>query len=207
MNKIKNTNPDTFIKIARGVFAPIYPVLAKQIISKTGIQHGTAIDLGSGPGGLGIALANLTKMKVILYDISSKMLSYAEEDIAKYKLENRVTTLKGDVCFISVDDDSMNLVISRGSLFFWENLTESFKEIERILAPGGMAYIGGGFGSSELEKKIALSHEITPPKFIAPGKEKLYEAELKKAKIDNYNIIRNDSGMWIVFKKTHYNKE
>jgi len=38
-----------FLTIADTIFAPIYPVIAEQIVTNTGIHSGTALDVGSGP--------------------------------------------------------------------------------------------------------------------------------------------------------------
>ena len=44
-------------RIAKTVFAPVYPVLAEQILIRCGFSRGRCLDVGSGPGSLGIALA------------------------------------------------------------------------------------------------------------------------------------------------------
>ncbi|MBC7343666.1 MAG: methyltransferase domain-containing protein, partial [Clostridia bacterium] len=49
--------------------------------------------------------------------------------------------------------DYFTLPGKQGFGVFWENLEKAFKEIHRVLAPGGIAYIGGGFGTSELKKE------------------------------------------------------
>ncbi|MDR3555775.1 MAG: methyltransferase domain-containing protein [Syntrophobacteraceae bacterium] len=58
----------------------------------------------------------------------------------------RSDTLRGDVAAIELPDYSVNLVVSRGSVFFWEDCRGAFKELYRVLAPGGVGYIGGGLG-------------------------------------------------------------
>jgi len=43
--------------IARNIFAPLYYQLAQQILDRTGSESGFCLDLGSGSGYLGLALA------------------------------------------------------------------------------------------------------------------------------------------------------
>ena len=45
-----------FARIAREVFAPVYPVIAEQVLAWSGIQSGLALDIGSGPGFFAAAL-------------------------------------------------------------------------------------------------------------------------------------------------------
>jgi SAM-dependent methyltransferase len=148
---------DEFDEIARNVFAPIYPVLAQQIIAKTKIKTGSCLDLGSGGGLLGLAVADLTKLAVTLYDISAEAVAIAKRRIKDRDLEQRATAVVGDVHRMPFADASFDLIISRGSLWFWEDHPAAFQEIFRVLAPGGRAYLGGGFGTEELHRQIVAT--------------------------------------------------
>ena len=143
-------------RIAREIFAPVYPVIAQQIRTQTGITQGVCLDIGTGGGYLGIALAAITDLDFYLMDKSDEVLEIAWMNVAVSGLQNRVRTLCGDVHHIPRDNGSVDLVISRGSLFFWEDKAKAFAEIYRVLAPGGGAYIGGGMGTKELFDKIKV---------------------------------------------------
>jgi len=143
-----------FDEIATTVFAPIYPVIAGQILERTRIKNGTAIDLGSGPGLLAIALAEQSPLRVFALDLSPAMLMVAAEHIRASGLVKRVVPVLGDVHEIPFEDSTINLVVSRGSWFFWDDLGRAFKEIHRVLTPDGLACIGGGFGNARLKAEI-----------------------------------------------------
>ncbi|MDD4753961.1 MAG: class I SAM-dependent methyltransferase, partial [Desulfitobacteriaceae bacterium] len=140
-------NAREFDKIAREVFAPVYPVLAGQIISNTGISRGCCLDIGCGGGYLGLALARISRLAVVLLDKSPDMLDLADGYIRESGLESRVQTLKGDVHCIPLEDGTVQLAVSRGSMFFWNDRVKAFREIYRVLAVPGVAMIGGGFGN------------------------------------------------------------
>lgn len=53
----EKTDPASFEIIARTIFAPVYPVIASQIIEATGITSGFCLDIGCGGGHLGMAVA------------------------------------------------------------------------------------------------------------------------------------------------------
>jgi len=42
--------------------------------------------------------------------------------------------------------ESVDLVFSRGSIFFWDDPAQGLQEVYRVLRPGGEAMIGGGRG-------------------------------------------------------------
>lgn len=196
-------------QIAREVFAPVYPVLAEQIINRTGISQGYCLDIGCGGGYLGLALARISELETILFDESQDMLKLARGYIGQSGLESRVKTLLGDVHDIPLADESINLVVSRGSMFFWENRVQAFREIYRVLAIGGAAMIGGGFGNAELLREVEVKMLQQDPDWkkkrqqrIGKTKVEEYSKELEQAGISSFEITRDEAGLWITISKT-----
>lgn len=205
------TDPERMDFISKGTFAPIYPLIAKQIIEKFCVKKGVCIDVGAGPAPLSIALAKITDLKIYALDISDDMCRKAQENIYTEGLYGRIIPLQGDVQNIPFKDNLVDLVVSRGSIPFWQDLSSSFKEINRVLKPEGVGYVGGGFGSSKMKQKIEKtmnkefkSKEIdfkeryNPPKKISP---KDLEKAIHKANINNYEVINDDSGLWVTIRK------
>ena len=201
-------NYKDFDEIVRNVFAPIYPVIAKQIVERTNIKEGICIDLGTGTGALARAIAKITNLKVYALDISKDMLKLTEKYIKEEGLEGKIIPILGDVHKLPFEDNFADLIISRGSMFFWNDKIKAFKEIYRVLKPGGMAYIGGGFGNKELREKIFAEMRKRNPNWDNEVKSRMknhskeiLEDILDKAGIPNYKIIDDDSGLWILIKK------
>lgn len=194
-----------FDEIARNVFAPAYPLLAEQIVRFTGISRGVCLDAGSGGGYLGLALASQSALQVCLLDESEENRSIAEANIAERSLHDRVWAVRGDVHEITLGDNTVDLVASRSSIFFWESPEQAFREIIRILVPGGYAYIGGGFGSEELSVSIGEQMLKRSPGWRARCDEKkgdtYFVEQLERAGIMKYLVIRDESGFWITFTK------
>jgi SAM-dependent methyltransferase len=71
--------------IARGVFAPVYPVIAHQILSRTCVTQGVCLDIGCGGGYLGAALARTTDLFLHFFDSSEEMLAIANRTIREIK--------------------------------------------------------------------------------------------------------------------------
>lgn len=201
-------NIEEFDRVAREVFAPIYPVIAEQIKQKTGITRGTCLDAGCGGGYLGIALAGITELFIYLFDKSPEMLEIAARNIAAHGLQQRSRTLLGDVHEIPLKDQSVDLVISRGSVFFWENQQRAFQEIYRVLAPQGAAFIGGGFGDAELKKLIDArmaqkdsNWQERINKNIGKNAIETFTKTLRAAAISIFEIDKGEAGLWILIWK------
>lgn len=188
-----------------GTHAPVYPLIANQITRKCNITEGTAIDVGTGPASLSVAMARITQLDIYAMDISKEMLDIARKSIEKEGLGKRITPIKGDVNQMPFQDKFADLIFSRGSMFFWKDLSTAFNEIYRVLKPGGAGYIGGGFGSSKLRKKVKNQFKSEYRKFYKSSRkiqvDKL-EIAVIEAGISDYNLINDDSGLWVLFKKT-----
>ncbi len=212
---MEDFNAAEYDKTAGKVFAPIFPVIARQIVTRTGKTRGKCLDVGSGPGYLGIALAKITDLEVWLLDISKEALLIAATKIAGTGLENRIQTLWGDVHQIPLPDRSMDLVVSRGSLIFWQDQKRAFQEIYRLLAPGGYAYVGGGFGTEKLriklgrelekkDKKLGKDWQKRKQRIISEcTSQKLLET-LWEAKIPHFEISL-EGGLWAIIRKDKEN--
>ncbi|MDG3546872.1 MULTISPECIES: class I SAM-dependent methyltransferase [Methanobacterium] len=184
-----------------GAHAPIYPLIANQIISKLHITEGVAIDVGTGPASLSVAMARLSDLKIYAMDISAEVIQIAQESMEKEGLENRIKLVHGDVHQMPFPHDFADLVFSRGSMFFWKDLPTAFREIYRVLKPGGSAYVGGGFGSAEVKEKVKPQFERDPPNSIPKIPIDTLEKAVLKAGINDYTLINDDSGLWVLFKK------
>jgi len=194
-------------RIAKTAFAPVYPVIAGQILDRCGISCGRCLDVGSGPGSLAIALARASDLAVTLLDSSPEMLETAEGNVREAGLLGRLSLLRGDVHDIPLPAGSVDLVVSRGSVFFWEDLARAFSEIHRVLAPGGKTYVGGGFGTAELRDAIAAAMVKENPdwksfrdKNLGPENRKRIAGVLADLGL-RHRIISDDSGLWVVMEK------
>ena len=204
-------NVSRYDERARGANAPIYAHYAKKIKQATGITNGVCLDVGCGGGYLGLALARITDLDFIFMDRSSAMLERADRHIIEDGLQGRARTLPGDVHRIPLEDNAVNLVISRGSIPFWKDPQIALKEIYRVLAPEGRAYVGGGRGTPAMQEQIAAdlkARGIAPPedrpRRDGPPRRMMkrdYNEILQKTGIPFFNVTKGDDGMWIQMRK------
>lgn len=209
-----DTTAEQFDQLARQFFAPVYPVIAAQFLETSKISGGLCLDLGCGSGYLGLAIARLSNLVVSLVDSNPEMLALARRNIKEHRLEKRVSTLLADVHRIPLADCTVQLAVSRGSVFFWQDLPQAFSEIYRVMAPGGRAFIGGGFGTPEIKKQIDEEMVQRQPNWfehlrenIGPAAPDKYHTAMSQAGIADYYIDHSPIGLWVVIKKNNSSVE
>ncbi|HBE77597.1 MAG TPA: class I SAM-dependent methyltransferase [Firmicutes bacterium] len=109
---------------------------------KSGIDHGLALEIGPGPGYLGLEWlhkTNDTTLKAV--EISQGMIHLAEHNADEYNLRDRVTYIPGDAKDLPFKDGGFDAVFSSGSLHEWAEPLRIFNEIYRVLKSGGKYYI------------------------------------------------------------------
>jgi SAM-dependent methyltransferase len=203
-----------FDHFAREVFKNVYPLLAEQILGDYDIRDGLCLDLGCGPGYLGIELAERSNLRVIGVDIDPNAVLIARANSSRRNLGTRVTAEEGDVHKLRFADGSADLIVSRGSFAFWDHPAKAFREIQRVLKPGGVAFVGGGMGRSiSPQERASIKKRLEEVKFqngikrvITPV---MMQEILESAGITHYRIMGDgprDSGckcaMWIEIRTT-----
>jgi len=130
-----------------------YPYIAADILEYCRPRKGVWVDLGSGSGGVGFALATAknpaaAQSTIVLLDPDVQALSQGLEVARRKGLGHRVVAVVGKAESLPLPSDSVDLVVSRGSIFFWDDQVKGVADVYRVLRPGGEAIIGGGRGKS-----------------------------------------------------------
>jgi len=111
-------------------------------IIKAGITSGHALELGPGPGYLGLEWLKKTEgTNLTGLDISPDMLEICRRNADDYGLTDRATYVESKGQSMPFDDDHFDAVFTNGSLHEWENPVEVLNEIARVLKPGGRYFI------------------------------------------------------------------
>ncbi|MDR1986130.1 MAG: class I SAM-dependent methyltransferase [Treponema sp.] len=202
-----------FDRIAEEVFAPIYPVIASRLLELAGIRQGRCLDIGCGGGHLGLAAAEGFQGTLILLDVNPYAVAIADQRIPE-KARGWIHARWGDVHALPLRDASVDLVLSRGAMWFWKK-EASLTEIWRILAPGGAAILGGGYGTAQL--KTAIYHHMSERNQEDFGEQQ--EKRTQGAAPEDYarimerlgmgvpRCIHEESGDWLLFRKPSGGRE
>lgn len=199
-----------------------YPHVVQDVLRLCRPERGLWIDLGAGKGPVALALVQATGNPVVMVDPNAEALKEGLALARAQNLQDRVLGVVGRAENLPVPDESADLVISRGSIFFWDDPPKGLQEVHRVLRPGGKAYIGGGAGSGYpreaarrlVEMRKARLQEDTTGKwrrFVALRQPEqmarwAQQAGLKKFEVLGKGALCADDpqvgqGVWLLFEK------
>jgi SAM-dependent methyltransferase len=191
------------------MFSRIYSLIASHILERTGISSGTWFDTGVGLVLLAIALVGRSDLWVTTLDSSIRMQSLLAENIRALLLEAWIYPILGDEHAIPLKDMVYDLVVSRGSYHAWRDMAGDLSEVCRVLKPGGMGYIGGGYRSAEVREEVQAarrkqgfgvdSDTTGRARFQRLTPDDLQKV-IKSTGFVEYSIIGDDSGLWMMMR-------
>jgi ubiquinone/menaquinone biosynthesis C-methylase UbiE len=115
---------------------PVKRVLAR--IRAQGIEHGIALDVGTGPGIFPIAIAeNLPGMEFLAIDLSPAMIQTAQANARERGLDDRVHFQVGSAYALPLKDKSIDLVLCVHTMHHLEDPIPFFNEAARVLKEDG----------------------------------------------------------------------
>jgi len=194
----------------REIWKKIYPLLAGQIIGDYQIKNGRCVDIGSGDGKLGLELAKRTTLQVYMVDINGDVLKKARPNACGAGLSNQINLIQANVEQLPFVDDFADLVVSRGSIFFWNDKPRGLREIYRILKTDGVAFVGGGLSRyiSEQEREefirartVGLKDERSRKEWERLRSPEYFRQILRQAGISHFKLILDPPGIWVEMQK------
>ena len=138
-------------------------------LMKAGITQGRALEIGPGPGYLGLEwLKGTEATSLVGEEISADMIEVARRNARDYGLTGRAEYMQGSCDQLPLPDASMEAVFTAGSLHEWQNPGGTFLEMWRVLRPGGILFL------SDLRRAMLLPLKwflwlSCRPKAIRPG--------------------------------------
>jgi len=184
--------------------------IANDIVEKMGT--GTILDLGSGTGYLSIEIAKRApSLQVCGIDLSRQMVKIARRHARG--VENAQFEL-GNAANLPFEDDSIDFIVSTGSLHHWKKPAKVFDECYRVLKTGKEAWIYDGcpdalkgqtdrirreygFLLYRIGTRVAGLHGFAREEYESEIKDILDQTEFK----DSYQMELTDIWMKITLKK------
>ena len=187
-------------------------LLVTDAILQAGLDYGNALEIGPGPGYLGLEwLKKTAGTKVHWLEISEDMIKVAQKNAKEYKLEDRVNWVISDATRqFPFNDNTFDVVFSSGSLHEWENPVKVLNEIHRVLKSGGKLFI------SDLKRDITptiytiMARDVSVEESSQIGLKRSIEAAylkneiieiLSSSNINKFSVLENPFGLTITGMK------
>lgn len=114
----------------------------KAISLLAGKPHDYILDIATGTGDLAIELAHrLDPLEVTGVDLSEAMLAKGREKVADENLTDVIRLQQADCLSLPFTDDTFDIVTSAFGVRNFENLLAGYREMHRVLKPGGTVCI------------------------------------------------------------------
>jgi len=204
MNQLSNTTLGMIGEIDE-LWEPVYPFLAKHISESYGRKDGVILEMGPFCGVIYSLIAQGVGSRFMIGVFPHEMKPFFNDQVRKKGCTQKINIVETDQSLTGVQENSIDLVIFRGALFFPSLFHVDYRSIARVMRSGGMAIIGGGFG------------KFTPHEVILPIAERSKELNLKIGKIEvtaeqvkediiaggtsiEYRIV-HEGGLWVILNK------
>ena len=150
------THAEAFDWVVENRVKHTYPLTAVRMLREIGgIRDGICIDIGCGTGNLDVEIAKRSNFTIIGLDIDPDMKPLFEKRIGEAGLEDRLRFVTGDAQKLPFADDSADVIVSRGTLTFIPDIGKCLREVDRVLKPTGVAFLGGRYVYTPQSYKIS----------------------------------------------------
>ena len=154
------------------------------------------LDIGCGGG------VNIEKfLKLTSGEVDG--LDYSEVSVAETVKRNgpsgRCRVYHEDVCDMPIDDESYDLVTAFETIYFWPEIRKTFKEVSRIVRPGGQFMIGQGTDGNHPDDEKWLA-TVEGMRVYTAGELEEYLLDAGFASVKSY-VKENDYIMVVIAQK------
>ncbi len=193
------------IKALYRLWHPVYPYLVKQIQEIYGRSDGDILEIGPFCGAIFALQAEGIGYSSSIAAFPEGMAAFFREEAEKIKATGPLRIVESDASLAGVADESADLAVFRGALFFPSLFQVDFSAVYRVLKEKGVALIGGGFGkytpSAVIEGIAKMSRELN----LRAGKIEISEEEVGKLTgpplpPGSVEVI-SEGGLWAIVRK------
>jgi hypothetical protein len=196
---------DTLIEELNLLWKPIRPFLARQIEELYGRRDGHILEIGPFSGLIfTLAQKNIGQSFSIAAFPQATIPLYLRE-ARERGLEDRVRIIESDSSLINIADDSIDLAIFRGALFFPSLFQVDFGAVYRTLSREGIAFVGGGFGKFTPAEVISRIGKRSEQINAAMGRVRVtvesVRDQVRSSHLEEKCEITTDGGLWVLMRK------
>jgi len=150
------------------------------------------LDAGGGTGRWAVRMAR-KGCKVILMDVSEKMLKIAAKKVKEEGLRHKITTEKGDITKTGYADETFDMILCEHTLFLFKEPGILIKELKRVLKKKARLIISGH--NRYVQSLACLPEKPNPDKIdnaLNILLRKKYNTMSKRGKVKIYTWTPNE---------------
>lgn len=187
------------------LWEPIRPYLARQVGELYGRRDGHVLEIGPFSGLLFDLARNGIGGSFTIAAFPEAAVGQCRQEARRLGLEERVRIIESDLSLSGIADDNVDLAIFRGALFFPSLFRPDFQAIDRTLRPGGIAFVGGGFGKYTPDEVIRQIGKRSEQLNLAMGRVRIAVEDAQRQVESGYLKgtfeITTEGGLWVVIRK------
>ncbi|MGD0235902.1 MAG: hypothetical protein ABSC55_15370, partial [Syntrophorhabdales bacterium] len=110
-----------------------------------------------------------------------------------------------DPSLSDIEEETVDLAIFRGAFFFPSLFNADLGAVYRVLKPGGLALVGGGFGKYTPNSVILNLGKRSRELNLDIGKVEISEQVLRQliaqSRLAAHDQVIDEGGLWVLIKK------
>ena len=196
---------DILIEELNLLWEPIRPFLTRQVEELYGRRNGNILEIGPFSGLIFALAQKKVGQSFSIAAFPQAAIRMYRQEARKHGLEDRVRIVESDSSLMGIADDSVDLAIFRGALFFPILFQVEFGAIYRVLRPGGIAFVGGGFGKHTPAEVISEIGKRSEELNASMGRVRVtvdsVREQVRLSNLEGKCEITTDGGLWVVMRK------
>lgn len=182
------------------LWLPVYPYLARQVADACISEPMSILEVGCFSGGVGRELLHIFPTARLSVALDMPQLAATFIDDWPGFDNDSVSVIQTPLTPLNVSG-VYDLVFCRGAFFFFDETASIMQEFDRVLAAGGTAFFGGGYGCYTPDALIAPIADESRIKNDALGR-RLYHVEelsrlINQAGLAERARICESGGVWV----------
>jgi len=186
------------------LWLPVYSGIARQVADHCAEPPERILEIGSFSGGTGIELLRLfpeARLTVALEEQALADTFFADwADALRGIGTKRIRVTVSPLVPLDLPDNTREVVFCRGVFFFLDAAGSVLREAFRVLAPGGFAFLGGGFGAHTPDAVRAALADESRIKNNALGRKMYthdeFRAAIALAGLAHQTTLIAEGGLW-----------
>jgi ubiquinone/menaquinone biosynthesis C-methylase UbiE len=193
------------IKEINELWEPVYPHLARHIEELYARRQGDVLDIGPFSGVIFSLMKKGVGTHFVIASFPSGMGDFFLQHAKEGGVTDKARVIETDPSLSDIEENSVDLALFRGAFFFPSIFDADLGAVYRVLKPGGLAFVGGGFGKHTPDDVIVKLGKRSRELNLDIGKVEINEQMLRQ-KIAESNLalhatIIDEGGLWVLIRK------